>query len=180
LSNGRKRGKPKEKDPEWMGKVDRDMFLRLTWERVIKQQENLILTHELSGMRTTPVYVLREGSSGGESVHEAERIAIDIEFAETKIAAGKKYIADLEETVKIIAAGDPNKETFIRLYWWTGINRHIGPRKMIVVEALRFLAHREWGTSKVTGANQTFYDWRTEIYAKLRELLGYGEELKGG
>ncbi len=172
---GRKRGKPKEPTPDWQKQVDRDMFLRLTWERVIKQQENIILTHQLSGIRTTPVYVLREGSSGGENVHQAERIAIDIDFAERKIAAGKKYIADIEETARIAASGNPEKETFIRLYWWSGVNRHVRARSMLVVDALRFLAHREWGTGRPTKPNQTFYDWRKEIYAELRDLLGYGK-----
>jgi hypothetical protein len=174
-----KRGKPKEPMPEWMKQVDRDMFLYLTWERIIKQQQNIILTHQLSGMRTTPVYVLREGSSGGDNVHQAERIAIDIELAEAKIAAGQKYRADLEETVRIATAGDPKKEEFIKLYWWSGIDKRVRPRTMIVINALRFLAHREWGTGRVTGPNRTFFDWRKEIYEELGSLMGYREDKHG-
>lgn len=177
---GNKRGKPKEKMPDWMKLVDRDMFLYVTWERIIKQQENIILTHKLSGTRTTPVYVLREGSSGGETIHQAEKIAIDIEFAETKIAAGRKYRADLKETVDLIAAGDPAKVTFIERYWWTGPDRHVEPRKMLVCSALPFLAHQEWGTGRPTSANSTFYAWREEIYKELADLLGYGEEIRKG
>jgi len=173
-------GKPKEKMPEWMKKVDRDMWLYVTWERIIKQQQNIILTHELSGMRTTPVYVLREGSSGGEITHEAERIAFDIDFAETKIAAGQKYRADMLETVNQVAAGEPDIKEFIRLYWWTGESRYIEPRKQMVIHALPFLAHREWGTSRPTKPNSTFYAWREEIYRGLADLLGYGEEMRKG
>lgn len=177
---GKKRGKPREKTPEWMKMVDRDMFLYVTWERIIKQQENIILTHRLSGLRTTPVYELREGSSGGESINQAERIAIDIEFAEGMIAAGKKYREDLEITVDLVAAGDPDKVTFIHRYWWTGPDRHIGPRSMLVCSALPFLAHKDWGTKRVTKPNSTFYAWREEIYRELADLLGYGEEMRKG
>ncbi len=173
-------GKPKEAMPTWMKNVDRDMFLFVTWGRVIKQQQNIIMTHELSGMRTTPVYVLQEGSSGGESIHQAERIAIDIEFAETKIAAGQKYRADLQETVNMVAAGDPAKVTFIERYWWTGPDRRIGTRSMLVCSALPFLSHREWGTSRPTKPNSTFYAWRDEIYREMADLLGYGDEMRKG
>lgn len=161
--------------PEYWKLVDRDMFLYVTWERVILQQQNIILTHKLSGMRTTPVYRLMEGSSGGENTHEAERIMIDIDFAEKKISAGEKYRADLEETVWLACDNDPDKETFIRRYWWTGPNRSVYARKMLVVDSLPYLAHREWGTGRVTKANSTFYEWRREIYEKLGELMGYKE-----
>jgi len=175
---GSKRGKPKEPMPEWMKAVDRDMFLYVTWERIIKQQENIILTRQLSGIRTTPVYVLREGGSGGESINQAEQIAMDIEFAKKKIAAGEKYRDDLEETIRLVAEGDPDKETFIRRYFWTGPDRRIGTRAKLVVAALPFLAHRDWGTKRPTKPNRNFYVWRDDIYMSLADYMGYGEEAR--
>lgn len=169
---GNKRGKPKEKMPEWMKKVDRDMFLYVKWERIIKQQENIILTHDLSGMRTTPVYVLREGSSGGESIHEAERIAMDIEFARTKIAAGQKYRDDLVETIRLVANGDFDKELFVKKYWLSSPDKRISTRAKLVIAALPFLAHREWGTNRPTKPNRNFYTWRDDIYMSLADYLG--------
>ena len=68
--------------PEWKKDVDRDMRQYLVWDRIIAQQENIILTHQLTGIRTTPVYELREGQPGGPSVNQAERIAVDIDLAE--------------------------------------------------------------------------------------------------
>lgn len=171
MSKKRKTKAPRE-IPAWWRDVDRDMRLYLVWERVIKQQTNIILTHQLSGMRTTPVYQLREGSSGGETVHQAERIAIDIDLAERKIAAGEKYRADLEETVRIAAAGDRDKETYIHRYWLTA-NLSVRARIGLVLEALPFLAHREWETRQITGPSRTFYRWREQIYDSLGELMGY-------
>jgi hypothetical protein len=168
-----KKGKPKEPLPEWIKQVDEAMFLYVTWGRVIKQQENIILTHQLTGLRTTPVYELREGSSGGETTYQAEKIVMAIDIAAAKIAAGNKYRADLEETIRLVAGGNPDKETFIRLYWWTGISRFVHARAALVIDALPYLAHREWGTGRVKKPNRTFYDWRKEIYEKLGELLGY-------
>lgn len=167
----------RQPNPGWWQDVDRAMRLYLSWERVIKQQENIILTHRLSGMRTTPVYELREGSPGGETTHEAERILIDIDFAGQKIAAGTKYREDLEETVRLAAEGDPAKVTFIERYWLTTTNLGVSGRKRLVIEALPFLAHQEWGTGRVTKPNRNFYIWRAKLYDALGELLGYrGEE----
>ena len=171
MSKKRRTRAPRE-IPAWWKDVDRDMRLYLVWERVIKQQQNIILTHQLSGMRTTPVYQLREGSGGGEVIHQAERIAIDIEFAETKIATGEKYRADLEETVRIAAAGDPDKQTYIQRYWLAA-NLSVRARINLVLDALPFLGHREWGSGRVTGPNRTFYRWREQIYDALGELMGY-------
>lgn len=170
------KGKPKEPMPEWMKKVDKAMFLYVTWGRTIKQQENIILTHKLSGSRTTPVYELREGSSGGEVTFQAEKITMDIEFAEMKIAAGDKYRTDLEETVHLVAGGNPDKEIFIRLYWWTGVSRFVHARAALVIDALPYLAHREWGTRMPMKPNRTFYDWRLEIYHKLADYMGYDKD----
>jgi len=150
------------------------MRLYLVWERVIKQQQNILLMHRLAGMRTTPVYELREGKGSGESIHQAERIAIDIEFAENKIAAGLDYRANLEEIIRLVAGGDADKLTFIRRYWWTGgtsLTRRA--RIMLVLDALPFLAKKEWGTGQITKANDNFYKWRDKVYDGLGELLGY-------
>lgn len=162
--------------PEWWREVDRDMRLYLTWERVIKQQENIILTHRLSGMRTTPVYQLREGSPGGPTAFDAERIVIDIEFAETKIDAGNQYRENLEKTVRLAAEGDPAKVTFIERYWLTTTNLGVSGRKRLVIEALPFLAHQEWDTGRATKPNRNFYIWRAKLYDALGELLGYRKE----
>lgn len=171
MSKKRQERKP---NPNWWKDVDRDMRLYLTWGRAIIQQDNLIETHRLTGLRTTPVYELREGSSGGGIItFEAERLLIDIDFAEKKIVAGKQYRADIEETVRYAAAGDPDKETFIKRYWLTTANLTTRGRIDLVLDALPFLAKREWGTGRVTSASRNFYVWRENIYAALGELLGY-------
>lgn len=177
MSKKSKRVKERKPYPDWWKDVDRDMRLYLTWGRAIKQQENLIETHRLTGMRTTPVYELREGSFGGDNIFQAEKILIDIDIAEKKIAAGKMYRANIEETVRFAAAGDPDKETFIKRYWLTTANLTVRGRIDLVLEALPFLAHREWETGQITSANRNFYVWRENLYESLAELLGYGESI---
>lgn len=172
---GRRKKKRERKHPDWWKDVDRDMRLYLTWERVIKQQENLILTHRLSGLRTTPVYELREGQPGGATTFEAEKIAIDIDFAERKIAAGTKYRATIEETVRQAAGADPAKELFIYRYWLTTI-LSVKSRIDLVLDALPFLACKNWETGQMTRPNRNFYAWREKCYEELGRLLGYGEE----
>lgn len=149
------------------------MRLYLIWERIIKQQENIILSHKITGLRTTPIYELRGGSGGGERINQADRILQDIEFAEAKIAAGMKYRAEIEETARMAAGGDSDKLTFIRCYWWTSLDTTRRARIMLVLDALPFLAKKEWGTGRVTKANDNFYKWRETIYQALAELLGY-------
>lgn len=171
----KKRTQGKKPIPDWWKDVDRDMRRYLTWGRVIKQQENIILTHRLSGMRTTPVYELREGTPGGPTNFEAEKILIDIDFAEKKIAAGQQYRADLEETIRLAAGADPAKETFIHRYWLTSLNLSVRGRIDLVINALPFLACRNWDTGQLTRPNRNFYAWRESCYKALGELLGYGE-----
>lgn len=149
------------------------MRLYLIWGRVIRQQENIILAHKLAGPRTTPVYELGEGSGRGESITQTERIIQDIEFAEAKIAAGQKYRADMEETARLVAGSDADKLTFIRRYWWTSLDMARRARIMLVLDALPFLAKKEWGTGRPTRANDNFYKWRESLYEGLGELLGY-------
>jgi hypothetical protein len=171
---GRRKHPKRTPKPQWQIEVDRDMHQYLVWERVIKRQENLIATHRLSGLRTTPVYELREGSPGKQD-NPIEKILIDIDFAERKIQEGKQYQADLEEIVREVAAGDTDKETFIRRYWWTSPYRPIRARISYVLEALPFLAYREHGTGRITGPTRNFYVWRDEIYERLGEMLGRKE-----
>lgn len=174
---GRRKHPKRTPKPQWQIEVDRDMHQYLVWERVIRRQENLIATHRLVGLRTTPVYELREGTPGKQD-NPIEKILIDIDFAERKIQAGKQYRADLEEIVREVAAGDTDKETFIRRYWWTSLYCPIRARISYVLEALPFLAHREHGTGRITGPTRNFYVWRDEIYDRLGEMLGRKEDEK--
>jgi len=172
----RKKKRERKPIPDWWREVDRDMRLYLAWERVIKQQENLILTHRISGLRTTPVYELREGTPGGPTSFETERIAIDIDFAERKIEAGTAYRANIEEIVRTAAGTDPAKETFICRYWLTS-NLNIRGRIDLVLDALPFLACKNWDTGQMTRPNRNFYAWREKLYEELGRLLGYGEDV---
>lgn len=162
-----------------MQQVDKDMGLYCTWGRVIAQQENIIQTHRLLGPKTTPVYELREGSAGGPTVFQTERIVQDIVSAEAKIAAGREYRSNLEETARYIAAGDPGKYTFIQRYWWTLPNAPVRRRIGLVTEALPFLESRS--RDGFVRANRSFYRWRDKIYDQLGIVLGYkeGEDLAG-
>ena len=159
--------------PEWKKDVDRDMRQYLVWDRIIAQQENIILTHQLTGIRTTPVYELREGQPGGPSVNQAERIAVDINLAERRIAAGKAYRANIERIIRDVAAGDEDRETFIRRYWFCGLNMSIRQRSACVTASLDYLAHHSWKTGKPGTPNRTFRNWRNELYRELAELMGY-------
>ena len=86
---GRRKHPRRKPKPQWQIEVDKDMHQYLVWERIIKRQENLIENHRLVGLRTTPVYELRE-SSPGKQDNQIEKILIDIDFAERKIQAGKR------------------------------------------------------------------------------------------
>ena len=166
---GRRKQGTRKKKPEWQKQVDADMRLYLTWGRTIEHQTNILLTLELSGVRVTPVYELREGKGTGPVMHQAEKIAITRDFAERKIAAGKAYRVNLEQIAREAAGGDPDKETFIRRYWLTA-DVQISIRTRYVTDALPFLAYRNEGAWI---PNRTFYRWRDSIYERLGELMGY-------
>ncbi len=177
---GRKHKKPGNRKPmpEWMKQVDSDMFLYVKWGRIIEHQQNILRTLELTGPSMTPVYELREGTPGGDTIFQQEKWVIAKEVCQTKIDAGLNYRASLDEMVRAIAAGDKDKETFIRRYWWTGDNRDIRSRTALVLDALDFLAHKDWKTGKPGTANRTFGNWRKDIYAKLAENMGHWPEEK--
>lgn len=168
--------KKKHSKPQWQKNVDRDMRQYLVWSHIIQQQQNIIFAHRVTGLRTTPVYELREGGTSSNPANQLERIMIDIDFAERKIAAGEKYRAHMEEIVRITADGDRDKETFIHRYWWTAPNLSIHRRISCVLEALPFLGHREHETKRTTGPTRNFYVWREQIYQGLGEMLGYLEK----
>jgi len=170
---GKKKKRERKPIPDWWKAVDREMRLYLTWERVIKQQEDIILTHRLTGLRTTPVYELREGTPGGPTTYEVEKIAMDIDFAERKIAAGMAYRANIEEIAREAAGGDPAKETFIHRYWLTVRNLGIKGRIAMVLDALPSLACQNWETGQRTRPSRNFYVWREKMYDELGELLGH-------
>jgi len=168
----------KTRQPEWKKQVDRDMRLYLIWGRTIEHQRNILLTLEMAGTRTIPVYELREGGETPSLASPVEKMAITKDLVARKIEAGLKYRAGMEEMVKFVAAGDPDKETFIRRYWWTA-ETTVRQRSAMVVAALPFLGHRSWKTGRVGKPTSTFYSWRGEIYEKLGELMGYWTEKAG-
>ena len=170
---GRKKQGTRKPKPEWQKKVDADMRLYLTWGRTIEHQTNILLTLELSGVRVTPVYEPREGTSGGERDFEQEKWLIKKDLARIKIEAGKAYRANLEQIAREAAGGDPDKETFIRRYWLTA-DVQISIRTRYVTDALPFLAYRNEGAWI---PNRTFYRWRDSIYERLGELMGYLPEV---
>ena len=162
----------KTRQPEWKKQVDRDMRLYLIWGRTIEHQRNILLTLEMAGTRTIPVYELREGGETPSLASPVEKMAITKDLVARKIEAGLKYRAGMEEMVKFVAAGDPDKETFIRRYWWT-IEGTVKQRSALVTEVLPFLAHHSWKTGTPGTPNRTFRNWRKEIYERLGELMGY-------
>lgn len=170
------RNRARQPKPEWQRQVDHDMRLYLTWGRTIEHQTNILLALDLTGQRVTPVYELREGKGSGPAMHQAEKIAITRDLAERKIEAGKAYRATLEAIAREAAGGDPDKEIFVRRYWWTA-DVQISIRARYVTDALPFLAKKDWGTRQNTKPNNTFYRWRDCIYEKLAELMGYLPEM---
>jgi hypothetical protein len=165
------RNRARQPKPEWMKQVDADMRLYLTWGRTIEHQTNILLALNLTGQRVTPIYELREGKGTGPVMHQAEKVAITRDFAESNIEAGKAYRATLEAIAREAAGGDPDKETFIRRYWWTA-DVQISIRARYVTDALPFLAYRNEGAWV---PNRNFYRWRDCIYERLAELMGYKE-----
>jgi hypothetical protein len=165
----------KHQKPQWQKDVDRDMRLYLVWAHVIRQQENIILSRRATGLRTTAVYELREGGACSSPENQLERMMIDIDFAERKIAAGEQYREHMEEVVRLVAGGDADKETFIKRYWWTSVNSPVRAKISYVLEALPFLAYRNQSTGKMTAPTRNFFVWREQIYQGLGEMLGYLE-----
>ena len=175
---GRKKQGTRKPKPEWQKQVDADMRIYLTWGRTIEHQTNILLTLELSGVRVTPVYELREGKGSGPVMHQTEKIAITRDFAERKIVAGQKYRATIEaiarEAARSLSKGDSETqkeyETFIKLYWLTADTR-VSIRARYVIEALPALKTKNKKGNWIP--NRTFYRWRDSIYERLGELMGY-------
>ena len=175
---GRKKQGTRKPKPEWQKKVDADMRLYLTWGRTIEHQTNILLTLELSGVRVTPVYEPREGTSGGERDFEQEKWLIKKDLARIKIEAGKAYRATIEaiarEAARSLSKGDSETqkeyETFIKLYWLTADTR-VSIRARYVIEALPALKTKNKKGNWIP--NRTFYRWRDSIYERLGELMGY-------
>jgi hypothetical protein len=158
-----------------MTQVDRDMRMHVVWGTIIEHQTEIMNDYLLNGSRITPTYELQEGSPGGDSTCQNERIVMNFLTANEKIIKGTHYRAHMETIVRQAAQGDADRETFIRRYWWAGDSTLVKIRSQLVLDALPFLAHSTWRTGRPGSPNRTFYRWQSEIYQTLGELMGYWE-----
>lgn len=159
----------RRKMPEWKKNVDRDMFRYVKDGWALEHAQEEIKRLRLTGLRTTPVYELREGSPGGPQDAEIETWAERLEAAEQMIAACTSYRKHMETMIQALFGADQDKLTFVKRYWWSSErNRTIYVRTALVLDALPFLAEK--GGKR---PNRTFWRWREEIYMTLADYMGY-------
>lgn len=167
---------PRRERPEWMRKVDRDMRLYMIYGKTIEHQINIIDGYRLDGPRITPVYELREGSSGGDSTCQTERTVIELVTANERIKQAQRYRSTIDGIVYAASEGDADKVTFIKRYWLTSSSPLVRVRTTLVIDALEWLAYKNWREGGSPGTpNRTFFRWKKELYRKLGELMGYLE-----
>lgn len=161
--------KPRRKLPEWKKRVDLDLEEYKKLEILEIKSQLAIEGIRLAGQKTTPTYILREGSHGGPTRFQVEELTLKILQHEQTIEYCQSYRKHIEESVEYLFGADEEKLKFIERYWWTTGNKHISTRTKLVMRVMPFLSYGNVGERP----NSTFFKWREEIYKKIADLFGY-------
>ena len=154
--------------PAWQVKIDAAIYRYCDDPQTIRIAQNRIKELQLTGIKTTAQYVLREGSGGGEATFKEDRYILELEQLHEQIAISKERIRLID---KILAEHfDAEERTFIKLFWldvpvpdrgavWT--------RNLMVIHIIGWLRDPD----KKTIPGREYWRWRARIYQKWWELL---------
>jgi hypothetical protein len=148
--------------------IDAFLFRYIDDPTTIKAQEIIIQELRQDGTRTTAVYELREGSSGGEVTYQADQYVQEITQAEDIIRVCQERMALINKLY--CECFSKEEQEFIRLFWFDipRIMRGlIWERNREVIKQIRWFMDPEKGDRP----SQVYYDWRKRIYGKWWELL---------
>jgi hypothetical protein len=161
--------------PDYEKKVDRKLFDYVDAHRQIKLAMDEVAAINLAGRKMTATYEPMVGGRGGPVNIPEETIAIRITEVEETIRVKRSYIATIEEIVNA-ALPEEDYRQFVRLYWWTG-SKHM-PVRIRMATVLAEMPYLEYmDTRRCRRKRDRFYEWRSRIYKRLAEAMGY---LEGG
>jgi hypothetical protein len=152
----------------WQLEVDYYLFKYVDDPMTIKAQRSLIKELESTGIRVTPTYILREGTTGGEAITKEERYVQQLERAREQIEISQERRSLVDSLLQSHFTDEERQ--FIDLFWLTvkPLDRPlVGIRNKAVTREIGWLRNPD----NKDRADRSYWDYRSRIYNKWWLLL---------
>lgn len=152
----------------WQLEVDCYLFKYVDDPMTIKAQRSLIKELESTGIRITPTYILREGTTGGETITKEERYVLQLERAREQIEISQERRSLVDSLLQSHFTDEERQ--FIDLFWLTvkPLDRPlVGIRNRAVTREIGWLRNPD----NKDRADRSYWDYRSRIYNRWWSLL---------